>query len=87
MRHEVRPGLECAMIKTKASYTWNDQFENDIWYIENCSFIVDVKMLVAIVKEVFKASNHRVEDTRPEYDGSNLFYDVESMNDERKCGN
>ena len=32
---------------------WQDQFENDIWYVENVSFLLDVKMFFALVKMVF----------------------------------
>lgn len=74
-RHDVRPGLACVPLKPISSWTWNDQFENDIWYIENCSFIVDLKMLFAVLREAIIGSDYRVDDTRPEYDGTNLYYD------------
>ena len=76
MRHEVRPGLACIPLKPINSWTWNDQFENDIWYIENCSFIVDLKMLFALGKEALKGSEYRSGDTRKEFNGENLFEDA-----------
>lgn len=54
MRHAVRPGLECPMLKqTDNSATWRDQFENDIYYVENVSLLLDIKMAFALVRMVF----------------------------------
>ncbi len=74
MRHAVRPGLTLERIRDTGSntWTWRDQFENDIWYIENISFIVDVQMVFAIFKAVLKASEVRASSTRAPYDGTNL---------------
>ena len=72
MRHEVRPGLACLPLKKTDSWTWNDQFENDIWYVENCSFLVDILMIIAVAKEMIKTSEYRVTGERPLFDGSNL---------------
>lgn len=72
MRHEVRPGLACVSLRPLSTWTWRDQFENDIWYIENCSFLVDVKMLFAVANEAIHPSKNRVEATRKPFDGTNL---------------
>ena len=74
MRHAVRPGLTLErIIKTDSqTWTWREQFENDIWYIEHISFITDVRMIFAIVKAVFKGSEYRASDTRAPFDGTNL---------------
>ena len=74
MRHCVRPGLACVRIMPTDSktWTWGEQFENDIYYIEHLSFRTDVKMLFAIIKEVFKGSDYRASDTRIPFDGENL---------------
>ena len=53
MRHEVKPGLECPIIKGGGRKGWQDQFENDIWYVENVSLLVDLHMLCALIKMVF----------------------------------
>lgn len=80
MRHEVRPGLACVPLMPMESWTWNDQFENDIWYIENCSFIIDVKMLFAIAREALIGSEYRSGDTRKEFNGNNLYDDAKGGN-------
>ena len=76
MRHEVRPGFACVPLKPIKTWTWNDQFENDIWYIEHCSFLVDVKMIFAVLRETLASSKYRVEDTRKEFNGKNLYSDA-----------
>ena len=68
-RHDVRPGLACVSLKPLKTWTWEDQFENDIWYIENCSFAVDIKMIFAVFQEALKGSEYRVEDTRSDFTG------------------
>lgn len=74
MRHAVRPGFACPRITPTDSktWTWGEQFENDIWYIENVSFAVDIKMIFATAKEALKGAEYRANDTRVPFDGNNL---------------
>ena len=74
MRHAVRPGLACVRIMPSDSktWTWREQFENDLYYIEHISFLTDVRMIFAVIKEVFKGSDYRANDTRIPFDGTNL---------------
>lgn len=56
MRTAVRPGLECPRILTfdEANLCqYHMQFENDIWYVEHVSFLIDLKMCFLLVKMVF----------------------------------
>lgn len=56
MRTAVKPGLECPSINIKTSVRlYQEQFENDIWYVENIGFITDIKMVIALVKLVFNS--------------------------------
>lgn len=83
MRHEVRPGLACLSLEPIETWTWNDQFENDIWYVENCSFFTDVCMIITVAKEALLGSEYRVKDTRPEFNGNNLYDDAKEPINER----
>ena len=76
MRHEARPGFACMSLKPIKTWTWNDQFENDIWYVENCSFLVDIKMIFAVAKEALAGAEYRVDDIRTEFNGDNLYSDA-----------
>lgn len=74
MRNAVRPGLACFRIipTDSKTWTWREQFDNDIWYVEHVSFKTDALMIWAIFKEVLKASDVRADDTRVPFDGTNL---------------
>lgn len=74
MRHSVRPGLACVRIMPSDSktWTWGEQFENDIYYIEHISLIIDLKMIFLTVMEAIKGAEYRANDTRVPFDGKNL---------------
>lgn len=51
MRLAVRPGLECPPRELNGHvWTWQEQFENDVWYVENVSFLTDCKMMINLIK-------------------------------------
>lgn len=58
-RHAVRPGLECPYTVPEGSklnnYFW--KFENDVWYVENISFMTDILMMIKLFKLTFNMSN------------------------------
>ena len=54
-RHDVRPGITgYAQAYGRNSITWEEKFEKDVYYVENCSFLLDLKILVHTVKVVIK---------------------------------
>lgn len=54
-RHEVRPGVTgWAQVNGRNAISWEDKFELDVWYVENKSFWLDIKILVMTVLKVFK---------------------------------
>lgn len=76
-RHSVRPGLACWRVDggedvTAESWTWNIQFESDIYYVENVSFWLDVKMVLKTIKVVFAKNEMRTNSDRIRFDGTNL---------------
>ncbi|MBS9767573.1 MAG: sugar transferase [Flavobacteriaceae bacterium] len=53
-RHNVRPGITgWAQINGRNAISWQQKFEYDVWYVQNVSFILDVKILLLTVKKVF----------------------------------
>ena len=53
-RHEVRPGITgWAQINGRNSILWEEKFELDLWYVDNQSFWLDLKVLFWTVKKVF----------------------------------
>ena len=54
-RHDVRPGLTgWAQVHGRNSATWKKRFEYDVYYVDNCSFLLDVKTIFQTVAVVFK---------------------------------
>ncbi len=50
-RLAVRPGLECPPRQPLDHvWTWQDQFENDVWYVEHVSLATDVMMFVNLIR-------------------------------------
>jgi len=53
-RHEVKPGITgYAQVNGRNAISWEEKFENDIWYVENISFWTDIKILFKTVAVVF----------------------------------
>lgn len=53
-RHKVRPGITgWAQINGRNAISWEEKFELDLWYVDNQSFWVDLKILFLTVKKVF----------------------------------
>lgn len=60
-RLALRPGLECPpKDNSSAIRNWQDQFENDVWYVENVSFLVDCKMLLNLIRFALDRNNSNV---------------------------
>ena len=73
-RHKVRPGLLCVKLnRNDKLWTWGEQFENDIWYIENCSFWIDLRMSFRLIEEQLRGSKERTYGNRDEFTGNNLW--------------
>lgn len=53
-RHEVRPGITgWAQVNGRNAIGWSQKFEYDVWYVDNCSFILDCKIIAITIKKVF----------------------------------
>ncbi|CAK2713913.1 Uncharacterized sugar transferase EpsL [Vibrio crassostreae] len=53
-RHDVRPGITgWAQINGRNAISWEQKFELDVWYVDNRSLWLDIKILFLTVKKVF----------------------------------
>ncbi|MFC3033125.1 sugar transferase [Pseudoalteromonas fenneropenaei] len=53
-RHDVRPGITgWAQVNGRNAISWEDKFKLDVWYVDNRSFWLDLKILLLTVKKVF----------------------------------
>ena len=54
-RHDVKPGITgWAQVNGRNAISWGDKFELDVWYVENRSLLLDLKILFLTVWKVFK---------------------------------
>lgn len=54
-RHIVRPGITgWAQINGRNSLTWEEKFSLDVWYVDNRSFWLDIKILIRTVSQVIR---------------------------------
>ena len=54
-RHDVRPGITgWAQVNGRNAISWNEKFELDTWYVENQSFVLDMKIILLTLKKVIK---------------------------------
>lgn len=53
-RHEVRPGITgWAQVNGRNAISWAKKFELDVWYVDHCSFYLDLKIIFLTIKKVF----------------------------------
>ncbi len=53
-RHSVKPGITgWAQINGRNNISWQEKFEFDVWYVDNRSFWLDIKIMIATVRKVF----------------------------------
>jgi lipopolysaccharide/colanic/teichoic acid biosynthesis glycosyltransferase len=72
-RHEVRPGITgWAQINGRNAISWEEKFKLDVWYVDNRSFWLDLKILFKTIKTVFsrKGINAEGEVTMPRFTGT-----------------
>lgn len=61
IRHTVRPGLTgWAQINGRNITPWDERLKQDIFYVENISFIFDIKIILLTIIKVFKRSDIKV---------------------------
>ena len=72
-RHEVRPGITgWAQVNGRNALSWDDKFKLDVWYVDNQSFWLDMKILALTVWQVLarKGINAEGHATMPPFTGA-----------------
>lgn len=55
-RHDVHPGITgWAQVNGRNAISWDKKFAYDVWYVDNISFALDIKILFLTVRKVFKS--------------------------------
>lgn len=56
-RHEVRPGITgWAQVNGRNAISWNQKFEYDVWYVDNISIGLDLKIIFFTIKKVLSTN-------------------------------
>ena len=72
-RNEVKPGITgWAQVNGRNSISWEKKFEYDVWYVDNVSFLLDIKILIMTVLKVVKTEgiNEQGQATSEEFQGN-----------------
>lgn len=80
-RHDIRPGLTgLAQISGRNYLNWDKRLALDVKYVENCSFFMDVKIVLKTVRRVIKRADVAVDTNR-------VLKDLDCLRGEEICGN
>jgi lipopolysaccharide/colanic/teichoic acid biosynthesis glycosyltransferase len=72
-RHYVKPGITgWAQVNGRNAISWEDKFALDVWYANNQSFFLDLKIILMTIKKVLLRSgiSAQGEATMPKFTGS-----------------
>ena len=73
-RHEVRPGITgWAQVNGRNAISWNQKFKLDVWYVDNCSLVLDLKIIFMTIGKVLKRADisSATSETMEAFDGNN----------------
>lgn len=73
-RHKVRPGITgWAQVNGRNNISWTKKFKLDVWYVDHCSFALDVKIIFMTIKKVLfrEDISKEGEATTVPFDGTN----------------
>lgn len=73
-RHEVRPGISgWAQCNGRNVLSWSKRFELDVWYVDNCTFVTDLKIVLRTVRSVLfrEGISSQTSDTMEPFNGEN----------------
>ena len=73
-RHIVKPGITgWAQVNGRNAISYTEKFKFDVWYVNNISFSLDIKIILKTVEKVFKGSdiNAANQATTAPFDGTN----------------
>ncbi len=74
-RHDVLPGMTgWAQVNGRNAISWEEKFNLDVWYVDNLSLWLDVRILALTMRNVLlrRGINHTVAETMPCFTGSKI---------------
>lgn len=73
-RHEVRPGITgWAQCHGRNTLSWHEKFKLDVWYVDHCSFLTDMKVILTTIKKVIARDgiSQNGQETMETFNGNN----------------
>ena len=73
-RHELRPGITgWAQVNGRNAISWSKKFELDVWYVDHCSLLLDLRIILLTMKKVFarEGINSENDVTMEDFNGNN----------------
>ena len=73
-RHQIRPGITgWAQVNGRNMISWNEKFELDVWYVDNRSTLLDIKILLMTVMKIIQRDGINSKDhaTMSKFKGNN----------------
>ena len=73
-RHQVRPGISgWAQCHGRNSISWTEKFKLDVWYVDHCSLMTDIRIILITIRNVLKREGINSENaaTMEAFDGNN----------------
>lgn len=73
-RHDIRPGITgWAQVNGRNAISWKQKFELDVWYVDNVSLRLDIKILFLTLRKIFQTEevNASNDVTMEKFDGQN----------------
>ena len=74
-RHKVKPGITgWAQINGRNAISWEEKFELDVYYAQNITFVLDLKILIKTIKKIFLREDINYQDaaTMKEFKGTKI---------------
>jgi lipopolysaccharide/colanic/teichoic acid biosynthesis glycosyltransferase len=71
-RHEVKPGITgWAQVNGRNALSWEEKFDLDVWYVDHCGFLLDLKILRLTLLKVLRRDgiSQGKDGTMPEFIG------------------
>ena len=66
-RHELKPGITgWAQVNGRNATSWEDKFKYDVWYVENQSFFLDMKIILLTIKKLSRVKRSMLQVTPPQ---------------------
>ncbi len=87
-RHDVPPGLTgWCQVNGRNALSWDEKFDLDVWYVDNASLVLDIRIILMTVSKVFRREGitHEGDVAMPRFRGSEDQTSSVNASEDRHC--